>query len=236
LGDRFVLPTESKDHYSEEFALLPNSYLCFTPPEFEMLVVPTPAIENKFITFGCFNNAQKVNKKVIMIWAKILKKISGSKLFFKGKTYVGDKINFITQCFEENQIDPNRIIFEGHSSRQALLKSYNQVDIALDPFPYPGGTTTCEALWMGVPTVTKKGNDFLSNVGQTISINSGHHHLCALDVEEYIDRSVSLSRDIEKLNRDRLKRRARILKSPLFDRQLFAEDFSKLMKEISNAG
>jgi len=235
IGDKFVLPVESKNHFSEDFALLPDSYLCFSPPEYDTPVAPTPAIENNFITFGCFNNAKKINDKVIKAWSTILKNTPGSKIYLKGKNYVSDRVNYINKCFEENGIGVNRILIDGPCSRQALFESYNKVDIALDPFPYPGGTTTSEALWMGVPTVTKKGTHFISNVGQSVSVNSGNHHLSVASIEEYIQMCTSLAEDIKKLNRDRLERRARISQSPLFDGHLFGKQFGELMRKLANA-
>ena len=87
---------------------------------------------------------------------------------------------------------------------------------------------------MGVPTVTKKGTHFLSNVGQSVSVNSGNHHLCVASIEEYIQRCTLLAEDVEKLNRDRLERRAMLSQSPLFDGHLFAKQFGELMKKLAN--
>ena len=85
-------------------------------------------------------------------------------------------------------------MFEGQCSREDLLKSYDRVDISLDPFPYPGGTTTCEAIWMGVPTITMKGSSFLSSVGEAIAVNSGHGNLCAETTDKYIELAVNCRR------------------------------------------
>ena len=232
LGDRFVLPVGTENHFSEKFALLPQTYICFSAPDFDIPVGPTPAKANKFITFGCFNNVRKINENVIKIWSEILMKTAKSKMIFKGTGYTGDEKETIIRHFRNFQIDPNRIAFERESPRRILLESYHNVDIGLDPFPYTGGTTTCEALWMGVPTVTKKGTTFLTNIGQTIAINSGYQHLCTDSSDEYIDIAVGLTKDVEKLNRDRLERRALVLKSPLFDGEHFAAEFENLMQKM----
>ncbi len=236
LGDRYVLPIGTEHQFSEKFALLPDTYICFSPPDFDLQVRPTPAITNDFITFGCFNNARKVNKNTVAVWSEILKLTAGSKMIFKGTGYTGDKKATIIGYFRESGIDAARITFQGQSPRKTLLESYNNVDIGLDPFPYTGGTTTCEALWMGVPTVTKTGNTFLTNIGQTIAINSGHKNLCCSTTKEYIDTSVFLAKNVEQLNYDRLKRRKQVLRSPLFDGALFAKGFGSLMEEIIEHG
>ena len=232
LGDRYVIPIGTEHQFSEKFALLPDTYICFSPPDFDLQVSPTPAIANDFITFGCFNNASKVNKNTVVVWSEILRQTAGSKMIFKGTGYSGDKKAKITGYFRDSGIDAARITFQGKCPRETLLESYNNVDIALDPFPYTGGTTTCEALWMGVPTVTKTGNTFLTNIGQTIAINSGHKNLCCSTIEEYIDTSVILATNVKQLNYDRLERRKRVLRSPLFDGERFAKEFENLMQKF----
>ena len=127
-------------------------------------------------------------------------------------------------------------MFEGQCSREDLLKSYDRVDISLDPFPYPGGTTTCEAIWMGVPTITMKGSSFLSSVGETIAVNSGHGNLCAETTDKYIELAVQLSGDISTLNANRLQRRSNVIKTPLFDGLGFAKDFQRLLEVMIEQG
>jgi predicted O-linked N-acetylglucosamine transferase (SPINDLY family) len=232
IGDKIVTPEKRAESFTEEVALLENCYLCFCPPDFELAISPTPALSNNYITFGCFNNSNKVNDRVISIWSKILLTVKKSKLLFKGNTYVNNKIERIAKEFALNEVNLDQLVFEGPCSRKELLTSYNSVDIALDPFPFPGGTTTCEALWMGVPTVTMRGNTFLSSVGETIAVNSGHAELCAANTNEYIKLAVTMADDAMSLNTNRIQRRSKIIKTPLFDGQSFARNFELLTKTM----
>ena len=156
LGDRFVTPLNERKNFSEKNLNFPDLYICFSPPKLNLEIVSTPALENGFVTFGCFNKASKISQDLVGTWSKILNGVPGSKIFFQGEGYSGEKGAIITQLFADNGIEPSRISLSGRRSREEMLTSYRQVDIALDTFPYPGGTTTCEALWMGVPTITKR--------------------------------------------------------------------------------
>ena len=232
IGDKFVTPVDKQQDFSESVILLTNSYLCFAPPSFDLPISATPALAQRYVTFGCFNNSSKINSDVIVSWSEILKEIKDSKIFFKGKTYNGDAIQRITAEFEINQIDANRLLFGAGCSRKELLQSYKQVDVALDPFPYVGGTTTCEALWMGVPTLTKQGTDFLSNVGRSIAENSGHDHLCAANTSDYISLAINIASDVDLLNQSRIQRREKLINTPLFDGKRFAKDFERVIETM----
>ena len=236
IGDSFVTPLEKSKDFYEKIALLEHCYLCFAAPNFELPVSNTPALENKIITFGCFNHSRKLNSNVISTWSRILKNVEKSKLLLKGDSYTKDSIDKILHEFSLNNIDPSKLMFEGQCSREDLLKSYDRVDISLDPFPYPGGTTTCEAIWMGVPTITMKGSSFLSSVGETIAVNSGHGNLCAETTDKYIELAVQLSGDISTLNANRMQRRSNVIKTPLFDGLGFAKDFQRLLEVMIEQG
>ena len=236
IGDSFVTPLEKSKDFYEKIALLEHCYLCFAAPNFELPVSNTPALENKIITFGCFNHSRKLNSNVISTWSRILINVEKSKLLLKGDSYTKDSIDKILHEFSLNNIDASQLMFEGQCSREDLLKSYDRVDISLDPFPYPGGTTTCEAIWMGVPTITMKGSSFLSSVGETIAVNSGHGNLCAETTDKYIELAVQLSGDISTLNANRLQRRSNVIKTPLFDGLSFAKDFQRLLEVMIEQG
>ncbi len=232
IGDSHTLPDHTRDDFTEEFARLPNSYLCFGEPEYDLPVSATPAVKNGFITFGCFNNVNKIKEDVIALWSRILKEVPDSKIYFKGSTYKGDKTLWIAAEFKKHDIEADRLMFAGGSPRPELLASYANVDIALDPFPYPGGTTTCEALWMGVPTVSKSGTVFVSQIAQTIAHNSGRPELCTGSNDEYLAAAVLLAGDIEKLKNDREERRDKLKETFLFNGDLFSRDFEQLMSQV----
>ena len=116
---------------------------------------------------------------------------------------------------------------EGYTPRAEYLESYNRVDIALDPFPYPGGTTTIEGLWMGVPIITKKGNRFLSHAGETIANNAGLQNWIAKSDDDYVEKAIINSSDFDRLNKLRLNLRSQVISSPLFDSKRFSQVFEE---------
>ena len=177
IGDKYVTPLCSKTDYTEQIIWLPNSYFCFHPPDNCPAISETPALKKNIITFGCFNKASKITPETIGMWSKILRRVPYSEMLFKGDDYVQGREESIKEAFNYLGIDKKRLLFKGRSTRDELLGAYANIDIALDTSPYPGVTTTCEALWMGVPTVTKDGDNFLTRGGVTIATNSGHREL-----------------------------------------------------------
>ena len=124
----------------------------------------------------------------------------------------------------------DRLILEGPSSREELLKTYNRVDIALDPFPYPGGTTSAEALWMGVPVLTMRGDRFLSHVGESIAHNAGQADWIAQNEKDYLAKALNFATNPELLADLRGKLRVQVLQSPLFDSPRFARNFEEALR------
>ena len=183
------------------------------------------------ITFGSFNNLSKINDNVIALWSEILKKAKNSKLFLKAKQLDNLVIvNNIKKKFQKNGINVERIITEGLSkTREEMLKKYNQIDIALDPFPYPGVTTSLEANWMGVPLLTKKGNNFYSRIGTSINKNLDMEDWIANNEKDYILKAISKTSDLEKLLQIKKKLRNKFLKSPLSDAKQFAKNFENCL-------
>ena len=157
LLDKYVGPEIRSSHFSENVLWMPNSYICFSPPDVELQVDETPALNNQFISFGCLNNASKVNSKLINIWAEILRLTENSRLILGGSHY-NDNVGLeIKNKFRDLDINVSRItVLNRMQDHREFLEAYNDIDIALDTFPYNGVTTTCEALWMGVPVITKK--------------------------------------------------------------------------------
>lgn len=231
IGDPYVTPESEKSHFTESLWQLPESYLCFSSPHEKLVVGDLPAMSNGFVTFGCFNNLTKMNDAVVSVWAKILKALPDSKLFLKTKQLSDAKTVTNTKSrFGAHGISSERLILEGPAPRLQLLESYNRVDIALDPFPYPGGTTSAEALWMGVPVLTLKGDRFLSHLGESIAHNVEHSHWIAKSQEDYVDKAIKLSANIQMLASIRRDLRKQVLKSPLFDAERFAKNFEAAMK------
>ncbi len=230
LGDPYVTPVADEKHFVEKIWRLPTTYWCFTPPPFSVRISGLPAVENGFVTYGCFNNSKKINNKVVEVWSKILDLNIHSKLLLKSSQYEDEDIkrHFLTR-FAAAGIAPQRIIFEGRSSRPDYFEAYNRVDIVLDPFPYPGGTTSFEGLWMGAPFVTLKGNRFYAHNGETIAHNGGLSEWIAESEEDYIKKAVGFSERIEWLSDLRAGLREKVLTSRLFNGSAFARDFEEAM-------
>jgi len=233
LGDPFVTPQSEAHHFTEEIWQLPESYLCFTPPDRHLEVSPLPALNNKFLTFGCFNNLSRMTDEVLSVRADILHAVPNSKLFLKDKRlgYKSGRDRILSR-FASYGIPKHRLILEGKSSREKYLESYHRIDIALSPFPYGGGTTSVEGLWMGVPVIARKGNYFLSHLGESIAHNSNLSDWIAEDNEDYIAKAIEFSSDTNALKLLRQSLRENLLKAPLYDLQRFANNFERALWQM----
>ncbi|HEY4698670.1 MAG TPA: tetratricopeptide repeat protein [Gallionella sp.] len=226
LADPYVAPRVEEVCFTETIWRLPESYLCFTEPTHSVDVSPLPALTAGYITFGCFNNLAKMNDAVVDLWVRVLHAVPGSRLLLKTKQ-LNDPVvcNNTRQRFTERGISPDRILLEGRAPRAELLATYRTVDIALDPFPYPGGTTSVEGLWMGVPIITRRGDRFLSHIGETIALNAGLPDWIAADEDDYVAKAVAFVSNLERLAALRAGLRQQVLASPVFDVSRFAQNF-----------
>ncbi|KAA0888384.1 tetratricopeptide repeat protein [Oryzomonas rubra] len=227
LGDPYVTPEEDKVYFSEKLWQLPESYLCLTPPNYKLEVGVLPALSSGFITFGSFNNLSKINDNVVALWARVLHAVPNSHLFLKTKQLNEPAVcKKIKQHFAAQGIGSERLILRGTTvTRAESLAMYQSVDIALDPFPYNGTTTTVEGLWMGVPIITLRGNRYISHVGESITHNAGLTDWIANNVDDYVAKAVEHTRDLNRLATLRNKLRQQVLASPLFDAPRFAKHF-----------
>ena len=226
IGDPYVTPSKDSKYFTEKIFSLENIYYCFSVPEFEIKITELPAIKNGYITFGCFNNLSKINNKVISLWSRILMTIPKSKIFLKTKELNSLYLKkMIINNFKKNNINLDSIILEGSSPREKLLASYNKVDIALDTFPHSGGTTSFEAIWMGVPVLTKKGFKFISRMTESINHNVNMSDWIANNDNEYVKKAIKFSTNLERLSKIKKNLRQIALESPLFNASLFAEQF-----------
>lgn len=233
LGDPHVTPREEADHFSEKIWQLPETYLCFTPPNLDLEVAPLPACSNGFVTFGCFNNLSRMTDEIVSVRASILHPVPDSKLFLKDKQLEHEYgRRRVLSRFAAVDIAADRLILEGRSPRDEYLDRYGRVDIALSPFPYAGGMTSVEGLWMGVPVITKKGNLFLSHLGESIAHNSGLPDWIASADEEYVAKAVAYASNLEALSEVRKGMRERILANPLFDMPRFALHFEQAIRAM----
>jgi len=225
IGDNHVTPPETDCYYSEKIWRMPDAWGCFSPPHFSVEVAPLPALSSGCITFGCFNNLAKMNDAVVSLWAKVLHAVPSSRLFLKTRQLGSSSVSETTRSrFATYGISPERLILEGGSPRAELLNAYNRVDIALDPFPYTGGTTNFEVLWMAVPVITLKGDRFISRGGVSVLSNAGLSDWVADNEDDYVAKAARHSSDLEKLASLRTGLRQQVMASPLFNAARFARN------------
>ena len=199
----------------------------------EIASAQPPGQKNAYITFGSVQQARKTTDKVLSVWAKIMAAVPQSRLRIQtvaiGIPSMRDRI---TQDMTQAGIDLSRVDMFGASDLESYLEAHNEVDVLLDTFPYPGGTTTAFALWMGVPTVTLAGNTMLSRQGASMLSCVGLTDLIAHSEAEYVETAVRLAGDTARLAKLRNQLRADALKSPLFDAKTFAADFQTALFQM----
>jgi predicted O-linked N-acetylglucosamine transferase (SPINDLY family)/predicted SAM-dependent methyltransferase len=216
-------PGEADEHSAERLVRLPNCFHCFRPREDSPAVGPLPAAASGYITFGCFNNFSKLSPGFLDTAARVLDAVPGSRLWLKGQAlavpYVAERVR---KRFIAAGIDPNRLKLSGwKKTLEDHLEAYNSVDIALDSFPYNGTTTTCEAMWMGVPVVTLVGDRHAARVGHSLLRAVGLEEFVAGSVDDYVKVSARLASDVGRLDAMRRDLREHVRRSPLTDEQGF---------------
>jgi predicted O-linked N-acetylglucosamine transferase (SPINDLY family) len=233
IADPWTLPATEEVNFTEKIWRLPETRLCFTPPDTDVAVARLPALSNGYITFGCFNNLAKMNDAVVALWAQVLRAVPESRLLLKAKQLDEASVRqSIVKRFAAEGIDADRLILEGASPRPEYLAAYHRVDIALDPFPFPGGTTSVESLWMGVPVLTLTAERFLSRQGIGILMNAGLSEWIAADKDDYVARAASHARDLGKLATLRNGLRQQLLASPIVDAPRFARHFETGLRHM----
>ena len=234
ISDPYTTTIKEENFYKERILKMPHIWNAHSKIS-EEKINQLPAISNKFVTFGSFNNYLKISDDVIEAWNKILINTRNSKLVLKSRHSVD--INFKTYLMKkfDNSISSERLIFLNTvKDKKKHLIDYNKIDISLDTFPYNGVTTSFESIWMGVPVLVLKGNRFVSRCGYSINKNLGLEDFIATSKEDYISKACKLaSKDsINRLNELRLSLRKNSLSSPLFNIKLFTDSFTKLLNQI----
>jgi len=219
ITDRLADPPGRERYHSERLIRLPRSFSCYLPPEDAPTLAPPPCGGSGRITFGSFNNLSKVTPEVIELWSRVLRAVPGSGFLIKGRPLTDREVSGrILGLFESFGIEPGRVeISGGEPSTREHLAQYRRVDIALDTFPYNGTTTTCEALWMGVPVITLSGTRHASRTGASILANCGLSDLIATDGDGYLEIACRVAGDRERLRGFREGARERLMRSPLLD-------------------
>jgi len=233
LTDDLADSPQSQQFHTEELVFLPDGFLCYSPADFAPPVAPLPAIRKGYITFGSFNNSCKINPLIITLWAQILKASAGSRLLLKFKA--GDdrqvRDNYFRR-FERLGIPRDRVDIYGFKPAVEHLQLYGEVDIALDTYPYNGTTTTCDALWMGVPVISLVGKCHVSRVGLSILTRVGLGFFAASTHQEYIARAAALAAKPHALAKIRASMRQRMLAGRLCDANGFARSVEAAYRKM----
>jgi predicted O-linked N-acetylglucosamine transferase (SPINDLY family) len=171
-----------------------------------------------------------MTSEVVALWARVLLAVPGSRLMLKSPILHDPETRKITiNRFGAHGIGPERLILEPASDYTNYLAAYGKIDVMLDPFPYPGATTTLEGLWMGVPFITMKGDRFLARNGETIAFHTGLTPCIAIDADDYVEKARTFARELLGLARLRQRLRGQLLKSSLFDGKKFGQQFEQAL-------
>ena len=221
-------------YFVEKAVELPHSHFCFTPLKNYPAPSDAPCVKNNFVTFGCFNNYSKISDTILQAWKKILDAVPNSKLILKHKIFCNDEgKKIVTARLKNFDFDLSRIELRNFSAN--YLEEYGEIDIALDTFPYAGGLTTCEALYMGVPVVSLYGDRQGTRFGLSLLKNVGLEELATANVEDYISRAVGLANDFELLSVLHKNLRQMMLNSPLMDSKNYVREVEEGFVKILSA-
>jgi protein O-GlcNAc transferase len=234
VADEVGVPQTCQAQFTENIWYLPDTRLCFTAPVFDDIVPGTlPALSNGRVTFGCFQNMIKLNDEVLELWGRLFRAIPDALLRLQSKQMSEPALREqLLVRLEGVGIDRGKVTLIGPIDRREFLKAHRDVDIMLDTFPGTGGTTTCEALWMGVPTMTLAGDTLLARQGASLLSCAGLADWVAQSPAEFVERLAAHCHDLDALASLRSRLRAQALASPLFDAPLFASRFQLALEQM----
>ncbi len=235
LTDAIADPPGVTDRWHmEKLIRLENGFLCFRPARDTGFSPDLPACRNGHITFGSFNNNAKISPEVVAIWSELLHRVPAARLVLKSRSFADPATHArYSALFVAQGITPDRIELRQQDQDQSdHLRAYDGIDIALDPFPYSGTTTSCEALWMGVPVVTLQGSHHVARVTSSILHRCGLDDLVATNAQAYIDIAAKLAAEMERLASLRRGLRERLQGSPLCDCDGFAAQVEQAYRRM----
>lgn len=236
LADKHSIGAAQEHYFTEKVLHMPRTRLCYGATHLKKVnaVSPLPALKPKatHLTLGCFQNISKITDKVLDTWARILQAIPHAHLRLQCKQFASSIIQteFHNRCTKHG-LEPSRLSLRAPKGLTSYMNSYAEVDFLLDTFPFPGGTTTCEALWMGVPTLTLCGDRMISRQGASLMHAAGLDDWIAHDLTEYERKAIAFANNLPALAQLRAHLREQVRISPLFDAQHFAHDFTQLLTE-----
>jgi protein O-GlcNAc transferase len=231
LTDPYLDPPTLGEHcYTEKSIHLPRTYWCYKPMLEAGDVTPLPCRDSNVVTFGCLNNFCKATAATFETWKCLLQSLPDSRLLLHAT--VGNHRDRVRGFFAGGNVAPEQLVFVDRLPIAEYFRVYDQIDIALDPFPFGGGTTTCDALWMGVPVVSLSGQTAVGRGGLSILSNVGLAELVAQNAEQYVRIAVELARDRPRLSNLRATLRERMRNSPLMDAPRFARDIEAAYRRM----
>lgn len=234
LADEVSLPVSDARFYTEQPWYLPNTRLCFTPPDSTVLPGAPPVIKNGFVTFGSFQKLDKISDATLSGWAAVLNALPTARIRLQSRP-----LGFLETAAHMLErmtcagLDTSRVDLLGGVSRDLYLQAYNEIDIVLDTFPFPGGTTTAEALWMGVPTVTFSGQTLIARQGESMLRCLGLDDWVVYSTEDFVRIAVTKAKDTENLALLRTRLRDMAGQSPLYDAASFAQHLTLALRTMA---
>ena len=241
ITDEVADPTSIADaFYAEKLIRLRNGFLCYSAPEFISHTDEAPCVKQGFVTFGSFNNISKLSPTTIRLWAEVLNHTPDSRLLLKGKAFNdAQTCEYFVQQFEAQGIAAERLCLLAYAKNFAQhMALYDEIDIGLDSYPYNGTTTTFEALWMGVPIISRAGLTHSSRVGNSIMTVLGLENLVADNDENFVQTATHLAANSEVLTQYRRTLRERLQSSPLMDEAAFVnkleQAYQTMWQELLN--
>jgi predicted O-linked N-acetylglucosamine transferase (SPINDLY family) len=187
------------------------------------------------VTFGSFNRLSKLAPPVISLWARVMNAVRGSRLILKNGALADERMRErIAGLFAAEGIAPERLMMRGHSTHAEMLAEYGDVDIALDPFPFNGGLTTCEALWMGVPVLCLSGHSMIARQGATLLAAAGMSQATALAPDSFVEKAREMTAARDVLVQVRAQMRQALARSALVDGRRFAASFGQALGDMAS--
>ncbi|WP_322991915.1 tetratricopeptide repeat protein [Limnohabitans sp.] len=233
LADPVVVPPAHDALCTERVHRLPNTVFCFAPEADYPYPVYGQAQAQRPLTFGSFNNVPKLTPHTIALWAKVLARVPGSRLLLKAPSFRDESaIRIFRERFVQQGVDASRIEFRGPVGLADMMAEYADVDIALDPVPYNGGTTTLQALWMGVPVVVKEGQNFVSRMGASFMRAAGLPDWVAASDEAYVEIAARMAADRQALLQLKAGLRARLQAAPAWDVDQYTRDMESALRAM----
>jgi predicted O-linked N-acetylglucosamine transferase (SPINDLY family) len=231
ITDPYLDPMGATDgDYTECSIRLPHCFWVYHRPEEAPPVGPLPAAGNGFVTFGCLNQFGKISVAAMELWIRILQRIPGAHLVLQAPA--GRRLDSVRALLEQAGIGADRVVFAAKVGRAEYFERYQTLDIALDPFPYNGHTSTLDALWMGVPVITLAGRTAVGRGGVSILTNAGLNALIARTPEEYVGSAVEQAGNLSALAELRAGLRARMQDSPLMDGKQYATEMEAAFRQM----